>query len=191
MNNAGRNVKYLALACLAGVIVAGCAESPPQPRRPARVAVAPPPPLSPKVYFYPLQGQSAEQQDRDKYECYLWARKETGFDPGSANAPVARRVEVVPAPAPGGDTAVGAVTGAVIGAAVSSPRNVGGGAVIGGVVGAIAGAVSDQAREEQAQRVQERYDHRSSTVNANWEQRVQEYRRAMRACLEGRGYSVQ
>jgi hypothetical protein len=138
-----------------------------------------------------LQGQSAAQQDRDKYECYLWARKETGFDPGSANAPVARRVEVVPTPAPGHDTAVGAVTGAVIGAAVSSPRNVVGGAVIGGVVGAIAGAASDQAREEQAQRVQERYDRRSSATNARWEQQVQEYRRAMGACLEGRGYSVQ
>jgi len=95
------------------------------------------------VYFYPLQGQSAAQQDRDKYDCYVWARDKTGFDPSNAPVAVARQVEVTPQPAPGHDTAVGAVVGALLGAAVSSPRHAAGGAVFGATAGAIAGAASD------------------------------------------------
>lgn len=35
-----------------------------------------------KLVVYPKKGQSAEQEKQDKYECYLWAVKQTGFDPG-------------------------------------------------------------------------------------------------------------
>jgi hypothetical protein len=38
------------------------------------------------VIAYPAQGQSDEQRDRDRYDCYLWAVQQTGFDPG-AGAP--------------------------------------------------------------------------------------------------------
>jgi hypothetical protein len=31
---------------------------------------------------YPAQGQSEEQMEKDKYQCYTWAKKETGFDCG-------------------------------------------------------------------------------------------------------------
>lgn len=191
--NISMSVKYVALACVCAGLFSSCADAPPRPHRnPPPVAVAPPPPPpSPRVYFYPLQGQSAEQQDRDKYECYLWARKETGFDPANARVPASRRVEVVPTPGPGHDTAVGAISGAVIGAAVSRPRDAGGGALIGAAVGAIAGAASDSARQERADRIQDRYDQRSAAVEARWEQQVNDYRRAMTTCLQGRGYSVQ
>ena len=30
---------------------------------------------------YPAKGQSQEQTDRDKFECYTWAKQQTGFDP--------------------------------------------------------------------------------------------------------------
>src|SRR5262245_43368974 len=30
---------------------------------------------------YPTKGQSADQQNRDEYECHEWAQKETGVDP--------------------------------------------------------------------------------------------------------------
>ena len=33
------------------------------------------------LYVYPKNGQSAEQTDKDKYECYNWAKGDTGFDP--------------------------------------------------------------------------------------------------------------
>jgi hypothetical protein len=39
-----------------------------------------------EIFVYPNLGQSDEQRDRDRYECYLWAVQQTGFDP-SADAP--------------------------------------------------------------------------------------------------------
>lgn len=38
-----------------------------------------------KVYIYPKQGQSEAQREKDRYDCYLWAIDETGFDPGADN----------------------------------------------------------------------------------------------------------
>ena len=34
-----------------------------------------------EIYAYPSQGQSAEQQDRDYYDCHVWAVDESGYDP--------------------------------------------------------------------------------------------------------------
>ncbi|HXH73226.1 MAG TPA: glycine zipper 2TM domain-containing protein [Mariprofundaceae bacterium] len=151
---------------------------------------APAPRPSTQVYFYPKAGQSQEQQDRDRYECYLWAMQQTGFDPSQPNLAPHQRVTVTPVPAPGHDTAVGALTGAAIGAVVAEPGNKAGGAVVGAVAGAAIGAASDQARQEQAQRLQQSYDQADAARSARIEQQASEYRRAMAACLEGRGYSV-
>jgi hypothetical protein len=35
----------------------------------------------PKVFLYPKNGQSAEQQARDRYDCYRFAVAQSGFDP--------------------------------------------------------------------------------------------------------------
>ena len=32
-------------------------------------------------FIYPTKGQNARQQDKDKYECYGWAKGQSGFDP--------------------------------------------------------------------------------------------------------------
>lgn len=37
--------------------------------------------LAADVYIYPQKGQSQQQQEKDKYECYSWAKQQTGFDP--------------------------------------------------------------------------------------------------------------
>ncbi len=34
-----------------------------------------------QIYVYPKDGQSAERQATDRYECHQWAVSETGFDP--------------------------------------------------------------------------------------------------------------
>jgi hypothetical protein len=34
-----------------------------------------------RIIVYPAAGQSEDQTGRDRYECHLWASKETGFDP--------------------------------------------------------------------------------------------------------------
>jgi hypothetical protein len=41
----------------------------------------PPPPQGDSLYIYPQQGQSAQQQSSDQYECHKWSASQTGFDP--------------------------------------------------------------------------------------------------------------
>ncbi len=44
-------------------------------------APQPPPPQGDDLFIYPQNGQSAEQQASDKYECHKWSSSQTGFDP--------------------------------------------------------------------------------------------------------------
>jgi hypothetical protein len=37
-----------------------------------------------QVFAYPSQGQSEEQQSRDRFECHQWSVSQTGFDPTTA-----------------------------------------------------------------------------------------------------------
>lgn len=143
-----------------------------------------------RLFFYPNSNQSPERQDRDRFECYLWAVKQTGFDPSQPQLVSQIRVEVVPVPASGQDTAVGAITGAMLGAAVSRPHDAAAGAVLGAIAGSAIGAASDASRAEQASRIRERYDQRDAQRFSQIERKAQDYRRAMAACLEGRDYSV-
>ena len=57
----------------------------------AATTEAPQPPLphEDELYVYPQNGQSAEQQATDKYECHKWAYSQTGFDPTQAGGGVA------------------------------------------------------------------------------------------------------
>ncbi|MCP4687393.1 MAG: hypothetical protein GY859_05035, partial [Desulfobacterales bacterium] len=34
-----------------------------------------------ELIIYPAQGQSQEQLEKDKFECYTWAKGQSGFDP--------------------------------------------------------------------------------------------------------------
>jgi len=179
-------MRYATLIALCSTSLAACADVPP----PASVQTAPAP-ISTQVYFYPGAGQSAAQQSRDRYDCYLWAAKQSGFDPSRTSLALPQRTYVQPVPPKGTGTAVGAVTGAAVGAAVSGRHNEGEGAIIGAVAGAVLGAASDASRTAQAQQVQQRYDRRDATRAAALEEQASSYRRAMGACLAGRGYTVQ
>ena len=178
------------LVLVANLFLTGCV---PPPSRYAAVATEtpspPPPPV--KVYFYPNRGQSPAQQDRDSYECYLWAVNQTGFDPSAPYLAPHHKLAVVPDQPPGTGTAVGAITGAMLGAAVSSRGNMPEGALIGAVAGALVGSTSDAARQEQTYRRQQHYDRQAGKRMKNIERQAANYRRAMAACLEGRGYNVQ
>jgi hypothetical protein len=144
-----------------------------------------------QVYFYPKAGQTTEQQSRDHYECYNWAIQQTGFDPSQSSIPPEHRVKVVPMPPPGHDTAVLAITGAVLGALIAGPRHAGVGALIGAGSGAVVGAVSDATRQQQAQQLEEAYSNHDRAIDAQYAERANDFRRAMSACLESRGYTVQ
>ncbi len=146
--------------------------------------------VSTQVYFYPKEGQTTEQQGRDHYECFNWAVKQTGFDPGLSSIPVNDRVRLVPMPPPGHDTATMTIAGAVLGALIGGKRNAPAGAILGATGGAIIGAASDSARQEAVRQQEEAYNTRNQTSSAEFAEKELSFRRAMSACLEGRGYSV-
>ena len=143
-----------------------------------------------QVYFYPNKGQSTQQQSRDHYACYNWAVDQTGFDPSTSSIVPEQRVRVVPMPPPGHDTVVMSIAGAVLGALIAGPRHAGGGALIGAASGAVAGAVSDISREESARQLEEAYQNSNQGRDLRKEKKALDFRRAMSACLEGRGYTV-
>jgi hypothetical protein len=188
----GRMAAKGILFASAFALLAGCVETPPpRPYRAYREA-PPPPPVRPNtdVYAYPLQGQTPEQTDRDRYDCHEWAVKQTNFDPSAPGTPPHDQVRVASGPPPGTNTAIGAVAGAVLGAVIAGPRDAGFGAVAGGITGAAIGSTGDaanaQVQHEQIQAARAQ-DARQAAV---LDQKASNYRRAISACLEGRGYSV-
>jgi hypothetical protein len=183
MNSAQR----FAIVLLSAAALAGCVEQP-EPRRVYQSP--PPPPPRTDVYAYPAQGQTPEQMDRDRYDCHEWAVKQSNFDPSAPGTPPHDRVVVAAGPPPGANTAIGAVAGAILGAVIAGPRNSGFGAVAGGITGAAIGSTGDAANAEaQHQQVQaaRAQDARQAAVI---DQKASDYRRAVSACLEGRGYNV-
>ncbi len=132
-----------------------------------------------QLYVYPKQGQSGEQQSKDRFECHNWAVQQSGFDPG--NPPPA-----APQQSSGGGEVVrggarGAATGAVVGAITGNP---GRGAARGAVIGGALGAGRRSARKQQEQQAQ-------AQAQAQYQQGADGYNRAVSACLGGRGYTVQ
>ncbi|PLX74896.1 MAG: glycine zipper family protein [Desulfuromonas sp.] len=146
-----------------------------------------PGPVDTEIYFYPLRGQSAAQQDRDRFECYLWARRQTGFDPSLPSLAPHQRIEVVAQPPGGEETLAGAITGAALGAIIGAPHSSGEGALFGAIAGAAFGSALEATRYE---RVLAESGHIDRLRYAEIDHRARLYRRAMSACLEGRGYSV-
>lgn len=55
------------------------------PPPPAPQLAAPTPQMGSKVFVYPRNGQTADQQARDRYECYRFAVAQSGFDPMHAS----------------------------------------------------------------------------------------------------------
>ena len=179
------------LLFLGALTMSACYQRPYQVSRPAPEKVGPSPEMpSTQVYFYPKAGQTDGQQSRDHYECYNWAVKQTGFDPGQSSIPTDQRVRVVPMPPPGHDTATLAIAGAVLGALIGGPRHAAQGALIGAAGGAITGAASDVARQESARQMEAAYNEQDRRRNAQLAEKALLFRRAMSACLEGSGYSV-
>jgi hypothetical protein len=180
----------LTAALCAGLTLTACVVAP-VPRH-GGGAVYPPvvreaPTANPAMYFYPERGQSDSTQDRDRYECYRWAVRESGVDPGMT--PVRQAAAPLPParnPRDGADVVGGAVTGAVVGAAMSSPRHAGPNAAIGAVFGALLGAAAQESRAQAVENAQARRE-------AAWEaqqQPMNNFRRAMGACMQGRGYRI-
>jgi RsiW-degrading membrane proteinase PrsW (M82 family) len=96
-----------------------------------------------------------------------------------------RQAQALPEPRDGRGPLVGAVAGAALGAALSSPHRAAEHAVIGAIFGAALGAAADGAQRYTARAEQRRGDWVpvADPGHAN-------FRRAMAACMQGRGYRV-
>ncbi|WP_326543568.1 YMGG-like glycine zipper-containing protein [Pseudorhodoferax sp.] len=184
--------RYTLLPLLAAtLLLGGCVIAPAHGPRPVyRVgppsAAAPVAAVNEPMYFYPQGSQSPERQDRDRYECYRLAVRDSGIDPGMN--PVSRPWSPPPPPVrrDGADVVAGAATGAIVGAAVSSPRHAGPNAIIGAVFGALLGAAAQESRAQAAEAAQAR--HAEASARARWP--MDNFRRAMGACMQSRGYTV-
>jgi hypothetical protein len=151
-----------------------------------------------EAFVYPSKGQSEKQMEKDKYECYSWAKQQSGFDP--MNPPSQQELEANAwqnlqsqqqtqdgdGSEVGEGVVKGAVGGAIVGEVVSDEPAAG--AVIGGLIGGIHGSQ----KEEQKRQEQERQRQQAIRQQAQVElKRLRDtYNRAYAACLEGRGYTV-
>src|SRR5499427_8668341 len=142
----------LTMTLAGAAVLAGCATTPPPEQRPAPPPPPPrgvvyqqpaPPQINANVYAYPLRNQTPEQQDRDHYDCSIWATQQTGFDPSAPGVPPQQQVHVVTGPPPGSGTATGAITGAILGSVIAGPWHAPGGALAGAVVGGAIGTAAE------------------------------------------------
>ncbi|MBW2243166.1 MAG: hypothetical protein JRH01_14365 [Deltaproteobacteria bacterium] len=143
------------------------------------ISLAAGPAVAQEMYIFPNKGQSQAQQDKDRGECHVWAVNQTGFDPSTASTAAPRSTEATK-----GGVLRGGARGALGGAAIGAiAGNAGKGAAIGAAGGGMVGGMrrNDQRRQQDA-------------AAQNWQAQQQAnqnaYRRALGACLQGKGYTV-
>ena len=138
-----------------------------------------------ELMIYPAKGQSAQQQEKDKFECYGFAKGQSGFDP---MAPPTTTTRAPQKEAQQGGVARGAVGGALGGALVGAVTgNTKKGAKIGAVGGGLIGGARRSEQKSREQHNQQQWEQREVQ---NYSQNRNNYNRAYAACLEGRGYTV-
>jgi hypothetical protein len=131
------------------------------------------------MMIYPAKGQSAEQQQKDEFECHQWAVQQTGYDPTKAQqAPQQQTTQRR------GGAVRGAAGGALLGAGIGAiAGDTGKGAAIGAGVGAVGGG----ARQRRQQQQQEAANQQAHTQQQS---QIDNYNKAKGVCLEGKGYTV-
>ena len=147
--------------------------------------------FSQELMIYPADGQSQDQMEKDKFECYSWAKEQTGFDPmqpPTATAPP-------PAQQAQHSTAGGAVRGGVggallgagVGAIAGGSKGAKKGAAIGGLSGGVLGGARSHNQQQQDQKARAQWEKEQTQ---QYTAKRNAYNRAYSACLEGRGYTV-
>ena len=135
---------------------------------------------------YPAKGQSPDQMEQDKFQCYQWAKGQTGFDPmapPTATAPPPPEQQTSASAGKGllGGAAAGALVGGI------ADGNWGQGAAIGAAAGGLFGAHRKNSVARQNQQSEQAWEQQQAQIYA---QRRHQYNRAYSACLTGRGYTV-
>ncbi len=143
------------------------------------------------LMIYPAKGQSQDQMEKDKFECYGWAKGQTGFDPmqmPTATAPPPPK-QATSSTAGGAlkGGAGGGLLGAGVGAIAGGKKGAKKGALIGGLSGGTIGGVRSSSQQEQDKKAQKQWEKQQTN---QYMQKRNTYNRAYSACLEGKGYTV-
>jgi len=137
------------------------------------------------LMIYPAKGQSDQQQEKDKFECYGFAKKQSGFDPmalpTTSTAPPPKEAQQGGV---GRGAVGGGLGGALIGAIAGDTRK---GAAIGAVGGGLVGGMRSSEQKQRESHNRQQWEQTESQQYAN---NRNNYNRAYAACLEGRGYTV-
>jgi hypothetical protein len=139
------------------------------------------------LIVFPAKGQTAEQQATDEQACYGWAQQQvdplaTAPNPDSAARAGRARADSATKGAALKGAAGGVAGGALVGAVAG---DAGDGAKVGGLAGALRGR---RARKEAEQQAEQRA---RAQAQAQAGQQAGIFKKAMVACLQGKGYSVQ
>ena len=133
------------------------------------------------VYVFPAKDQKPEQQAADEQACYTWAVEQSGVDPLSMEATKPDSV----AKGPDGSAVRGAAKGAVAGAAIGAiAGDAGKGAAIGAAAGGMAGAGGRKQKEAKKE------EEAKKKAAAADQAKMDSFKKAYSACLEGKGYTV-
>jgi hypothetical protein len=133
------------------------------------------------IYVFPAKDQKADQQAKDEQACYSWAVQQSGVDPLNM---LATKPDSV-AKGPDGSAVKGAAKGAVAGVAIGAiAGDAGKGAAIGAAAGGMKGASGS--KKKQAQQEGEAKKKAAAADQA----KIDSFKKAYSACLEGKGYSV-
>lgn len=161
-----------------------------------------------QMYIYPTKGQTPDQQAKDKTECGGWATQQTGFDPvqalqqqqaqnAQAQQQSAQAQQQAAQQASSKDKApvVGTLGGAALGAGIGAiAGNAGKGAAIGAATGLVAGAATRRSAQnsasQQNQQTQQQIASQQAAQQAATQQQLDNYNKAMKTCLQARGYTV-
>ena len=127
-----------------------------------------------ELHAFPKNKQAPEVQRQDESACYDWSKQETKFDPIAAAQQNANRQ------APKGTAMKTATAGAGMGAVLGA---IGGDAGKGASMGAAGGAMRGRLMQKMAERQAAARSEAAEEATAN-------FKRAYRACMEGRGYSI-
>jgi len=146
----------------------------------ACLGVAAIPAAAQDLMIYPNDDQDKEQQEQDEFQCYRWARDETGFDP--MEVPTATEAPPQQEAKKGG-VGRGAVRGAAVGGIIDGSD----GAKTGAAAGALVGGMRRSGQNSSQAQAQAQWEQEQAQIYA---QNRNNYNRAFAACLEGRGYTV-
>jgi hypothetical protein len=136
------------------------------------------------VYVFPGKDQKPEQQAADEQACYSWAVQQSGVDPLNFTPTTPQAVETGPDGSVVAGAAKGAIGGAIVGGIANPYHHDGGAAAAGAVLGAMGGAAKKAKRDAQKQQ------QAAQAASANDQARIDAFKRAYSACLEGKGYTV-